>query len=193
MVNIRAKPLPDKDYLWELFDYSPETGELHHKPRGLDKFNTFHAFRVFESCYSGKLAGTIETLGQSGKSYVKLRIDGKYWLAHRVIWKMMTGFDPYEIDHEDGNGTNNRWYNLRNVDSGQNARNHKLQKSSTTRHTGVYWRERDSCYQADITVNGKRMFLGNFKEIEDAVEARNKAQSNLDFAEGHGTNRGYNG
>src|SRR5262245_14420263 len=89
--------------LAELLEYNPETGELRWKrrPRGPQRWNTR---------WAGKPAFTTKLRG----GYRMGRIHWGAYYAHRVIWALMTGAWPTsEIDHIDGDPSNNRWANLR--------------------------------------------------------------------------------
>lgn len=80
------------------------------------------------------------------------------------------------VDHIDGDKLNNRTSNLRIVTKSQNAMNSKIRANSRTGITGVHFDKRDSVYQAYISVNGKKLNLGRFKNIEDAKSARLSAE-----------------
>ena len=57
----------------------------------------------------------------TGNGYVRFLFFGQRFLVHRVVWFLMVGRWPeYEIDHIDGDKTNNRFSNLRHVTHSQN-------------------------------------------------------------------------
>lgn len=56
----------------------------------------------------GDLAGTVRTDG-----YRSIQINGKLYLAHRLIFLYHYGYIPKEIDHIDSNPSNNNISNLR--------------------------------------------------------------------------------
>jgi hypothetical protein len=62
-----------------------------------------------------------------------------YTLMHREVFGAIEGI---EVDHEDGNGLNNRRSNLRAATSQQNKRN-RTRKSpgKTSRFKGVFWHQ----------------------------------------------------
>lgn len=59
------------------------------------------------------------------KGYVHFNLDGKFYYAHRVIWKLQTMQEPNIIDHINGIKWDNRIKNLRSVTSSQNNLNHQ--------------------------------------------------------------------
>ena len=123
---------------------------------------------------SGKTAGSI-----TPKGYIRVGIDGKCFMAHRVIWVMKTGEDPPEqIDHKDRVGTNNRWINLREASQEVNQHNRGF--------TGVTKDFQTTTWRAQLMSFGKYVHLGRFQCFGKAVKARNKAKlelhpSNPDF------------
>lgn len=78
------------------------------------------------------------------------------------------------VDHINHNKLDNRKKNLRICSVAQNTRSHKGYRTNTTGKTGVYL-ERGR-WRARITVNNKRIHLGNFDNKKDAVNAREKAE-----------------
>ena len=91
----------------------------------------------------------------------------KYYM-HRVIMKTPNNL---QVDHIDRNGLNNQKYNLRNCNNSQNNMN-KMTYSSTGLK-GVYHHQGN--YMAQITVNKKKIYLGYYKDINDAIKARDSA------------------
>lgn len=79
------------------------------------------------------------------------------------------------VDHRNGNPLDNRKNNLRICNSKQNARNTKVSKSNTTGQLGISITAYGK-FRARIMVNGKEIRLGNYEKIEDAIEARKKAE-----------------
>ena len=98
------KPLPPQEELEKLLEYDPETGGLTWKERPREMFLEEWHQRKWNTRYAGQPALTSTLKG--GYKYGNL-FDQKV-LAHRVIWKMVTGEDPQDVDHIDGNRWNNR-------------------------------------------------------------------------------------
>lgn len=105
--------------------------------------------------------------------YWYIRIDGHQYLAHRLAWLYVYGDWPkHLIDHIDGNKSNNRIENLRDVPKHINQQNIRTPyKSSSTNTLGVVWNKRDKQWYAVITTNKKKRHIGMFKNKEDAAMA----------------------
>ncbi len=161
-----------REFCLEHFNYDEDTGIVtlkKHRGRG-------------ERLKVGDPVGTIEK--KDGYLVVKVKCKGRK--LHRLIWLMQTGSTPDQIDHEDGNITNNAWTNLRSVTVGENLRNSKRANTNTSGTTGVYWIPRDGKWAARIMHNYKSTHLGSFVEYEDAVKARKEAETYLGYHKNHG-------
>lgn len=62
----------------------------------------------------GAGAGTIAGTRHDGRGFLKVSIDGERHFLHRLAWLWMTGAMPRtNVEHADGDRSNNRWANLR--------------------------------------------------------------------------------
>lgn len=95
-------------------------------------------------------------------------------MHHMVMRRMLNGELPQgkEVDHVDGNGLNNRRYNLRLATPTENMQNKSLYRNNKSGVRGVSWHKRDKSWSATIRVNNRLIHLGYFDEIEDAANAR---------------------
>lgn len=101
------------------------------------------------------------------------------WLdcfASFEAWAEAAGYaEELEIDRKDVNAgycpENCHW-----VDGYEQAYNKRLYRSNASGKAGVNWIERDSKWQARISVKGKRICLGLHVHLEDAVFAREQAE-----------------
>lgn len=114
------------------------------------------------------------------------KIFGTNLLAHRVIWAMVYGEWPEQIDHINGKRDDNRLVNLRSVTVRDNAKNRKVRKTSSSGVQGVSFDKRKCNWNARITWNGKTEQLGSFRCLAHAVKARKMAEAKYDFHENHG-------
>lgn len=118
----------------------------------------------------GNIAGTLSLQG-----YIKIRIFGKEYRAHRLAWLYEYGEFPEGIlDHIDQNKLNNSISNLRIVTVSENGHNTKLYSSNKSGHKNIFWDKRVSKYSVSLCYNNKPKKLGYYKNIEDAIEARDK-------------------
>ena len=163
--------MPTQDYLNEALIYDQSGGTLTWKTRPLHHFTNAHGMNTFNSQHSGKTV-----LSEANGRYFVIRIAGKVYLSHRVIWKLMTGVDPIsKIDHRDTNKKNNAWKNLRQATQQQNGFNRGLSSTNKTGFKGVSWDKRDSKFYASIRAGGKSTSLGRFNTKEEAAEAYRSA------------------
>ena len=83
--------------------------------------------------------------------------------------------DSLEIDRID----NQKGYNPENcrwVDLFTQAYNKGMYESNTSGTTGVNWISRDNKWQSRISVKGRRISLGMYKSLDDAIKARQEAE-----------------
>lgn len=165
-----------------LLKYEPEAGRLFWRERPRSMFKSEHLWRLWNFRFAGKEAFTALRRG-----YPAGGILGRVYCAHRVAWLLFYGVWPtHEIDHIDGDKTNNRIANLRDVPKSVNLRNARMKRNNTTGATGVYWDKRSAKWQAQITVDGRQRSLGYFDEKADAVAARAATNEKHGFSARHG-------
>ncbi len=112
--------------------------------------------------------------GNNGLGYIRIRLKGKRYMAHRLAWMYMKGEWPkHEIDHINGNGLDNRWHNLREATPSQNSSNQKERNTNTLGVKGVtkYYKK----YIATICKNGVSHQIGRFDSLKEAKQAYIKA------------------
>lgn len=159
-----------------MFDYDPETGVL-----------TWRV-RLANSTFIGQEAGTESC--HKGKTYRHVKAFGKRYVAHRIIFLWKTGdWPPYEIDHEDGNGLNNRWSNLKPKTHLENSRNQRKPSNNSSGVIGVNWNKESRKWKSYIYSNGSQIHLGSFTNKVDAIAARKAAEAELNFHPNHGSDR----
>ena len=129
------------EFLNHIFDLDCETGELYNK------------------------TGSSPIISYTDGRYGRVKIRGKRYYAHKVIWCMVHGYWPeHDIDHADGDGYNNRPYNLRKTTASQNIANADFGKFRGVERHGAQWRAR-------IQVDGVRVELGSYATFDEAKAA----------------------
>jgi len=169
--------------------YSATTGVFTWLKRGRENFPTTRSFSTWNKRFAGKEAGTLRT-GKTGKTYRYIMFNKSVYRAHRLAWLLSNGSFPVDqIDHINGNGTDNRLVNLREVTNAENHKNQKLAKNNTSGVAGVFWHKRDKRWESMIYVKGKARRLGRFINKDEAIKARKKAEKEEGFHVNHGTLR----
>jgi len=120
---------------------------------------------------NGDIAGT-----NIGRGYKQVKFNGKSYLQHRIIFYLSYGYLPEYIDHIDGNTSNNSPSNLRAATHSQNMMNRKTQSNCKSGRVGVDYMKNDNRWRAQIHKDGKKIYLGVYKTIIDAVIVRIKAE-----------------
>ncbi|OGW44481.1 MAG: hypothetical protein A2Y66_01735 [Nitrospirae bacterium RBG_13_41_22] len=105
--------------------------------------------------------------------YIASQFDGKHFKLHRIILGVENS--DVNIDHINGDKSDNRKINLRLCTYMQNNHNQKLAKNNNSGYKGVYFRSKTSKWEANISFNYKRYHLGVFNSKEEAAQAYNKA------------------
>lgn len=183
-----TKPLPSQEVLRQLLDYDPETGVLRWKERGLDLFKDSgwgreYSCRAWNARYAGEEAFT--TVNSNG--YRHGTIHGRFFSAHRVIWAHVNGHWPMgEIDHINGDRSDNRLANLRSVGPCQNRQNMRRSTRNTTGVVGVGIHKASGKWHARITASRRPISLGYFDTFEEAVRARKEGEAKYGFHPNHG-------
>ena len=148
-IMIRNK-LPSREELLEYLEYNKITGIV-----------------TYKKVKGGKRIGS-EVGSTDSKGYKRASWKGKSYALSRIIWMLVTGEDPGEdiIDHEDKVRNNNKWSNLRRIDSsGNNFHGNDIPNSTGYRCVKLLPSGR---FQAVINKDKKRYSLGTYATAEEA-------------------------
>lgn len=123
--------------------------------------------------YVGRTAGT-----RTHQKYIQVSICNRVYKAHRVIWAWHTGEWPTdEIDHINGDPSDNRIENLRPASRTENAINRGVQSNNTSGATGVSWCRKRKMWRSFIGVDGAFIHIGYFQDKNDARDAYSEASA----------------
>jgi hypothetical protein len=173
----------DPRILRELLEYDPQTGLFVWKPRAASHFKNETSCKRWNANFANKPALTSD----NGSGYRQGTIFEKLYYAHRIAWALYYGEWPTDqIDHVNGNRSDNRISNLRAVTKEANGRNAARRKDNASGVTGVYWSDWRNKWQAYIRLQGKKRHLGYFNDIEAAASARKVAERENGYHPNHG-------
>lgn len=152
--SVSGEPLT-QDRVRSLLIYNGETGQF------------IRRVSTAPRAVAGSVAGDVDS-----KGYWRLRVDGRRYLAHRLVWFYVHGVWPKdEIDHINGIRTDNRIENLREASRFENKRNTGAHCDSRSRHKGVSFHAPSKRWRARIHMNGEEHWIGVFDTPEDAAAA----------------------
>lgn len=124
-------------------------------------------------CKIGQEVGFFDELG-----YRKVNFKYKKEAVHRIIFLMHYGYLPKEIDHIDGNPSNNMIQNLREATRSEQCSNTKLRKDNLSGLKGISWDKNRNKWLVRVNCNKKTVYQGRFDDLElaelVAIEARDK-------------------
>lgn len=153
-----------------MFSYDPDTGVVTRRKRSGNRSK-------------GAIVGSRKTT-----KYPRLTVEvaGKKYYLHRIIWLLMTGEWPSEVDHVNHNGLDNRWVNLREATRLENNRNKPLRRSSGSGITGVLWDKSCQKWRSEITVSYIRHRIYYGDDFFEACCRRKSAEIKHGFHENCG-------
>lgn len=151
-----------QERLREVLKYCPATG--------LFSWNMTIASRA----KAGEIAGT-----NNGAGYTKIRISGVQYYAHRLAFLYIYGWMPENVDHKNGDRSNNSLCNIRRATESENSRN--MRRPHRDNGTGLLGASAVASGRFDsrIQVGDKLHYLGRFDTPEEAHAAYVKKKREL--------------
>ena len=149
-----------REQVLSVLRYNPYRGELYWR----------------EKCGGRKMGVPAGNINRK-HGYRQIRINGKMYLAHRLIWLIEKGEWPNgDLDHRDTDKLHNRIGNLRPATQSQNQANRgKREGNCSSEYKGVSWNRRSRQWHSYILVRRKRIHLGYFEDETEAAQAYNAA------------------
>src|ERR1044072_8862421 len=158
----------------KLLKYDPETRKLFWLPRPVEMFtgggktSQTHIARTWNTRFAGKEAFQADLHG-----YLSGRIFKTLYRAHRIAWLLHYGEWPtHQVDHINGDRSDNRLENLRDVPASDNRKNQKLRSKNTSGSYGVHWDQSRGRWCARIG----HKHLGRFDSKDEAIAVRRRAE-----------------
>jgi len=108
--------------------------------------------------------------------HIKLGV-GKY-TCKRIWMHRVVNNTPENLitDHINMDKLDNRRCNLRDSDKSLNGINRRKPANNTSGCKGVVWDSWTNKWRAELKINGKKIRMGRFSDVNDAIEARKKAE-----------------
>ena len=148
--------------------------ELIIKNSNKGNFNVFLSNEDYDRCK--KLKWNIQSIWYKDYEvvYVYTSLNNKSILMHRYI---LNAKKENVVDHISGNTLDNRRENLRECSNMENCRNRK-KNSNSSGHKGIIWYPYKNVnkWMVHIMVDYKKITIGYFEKLEDAIEARKQAE-----------------
>lgn len=122
--------------------------------------------------------GNVKLIGTNrGDGYKSVRINGKDYLQHRLIYEKAFGTidENMIIDHINHNRADNRIENLRLVTIKQNCQNTSKPFTNSSGHKNICWDKSRDKWQVRIST----FHFGRFLNLEDAIKKRNETITEL--------------
>ena len=169
------KIIPSPETLRELLRYEPGTGKLYWKERPRECFSSDRTWKAWNTRYADQRAFT----SAEDRGYLRGAVFGTLFLAHRVAWAIAHGCWPeQDIDHINGDPSDNRLMNLREATRVENTRNRGKQRNNTSGYKGVGFHKASRKWRSYIVTSAGQKDLGLFNSPEEAhaayVAAANK-------------------
>ena len=142
--------------LRELLNYCPETGVFTWRIKPCSRISV------------GAVAGS------ASHGYLEISIESERFLAHRLAWLYTHGVWPaFQIDHLNGQRSDNRIANLRDVEPRINCQNQRKAKGDNklSGRLGVYFDRGSQKWRPKIQVDGKQIYGGSYASVDEAASA----------------------
>lgn len=158
----------DVELLRQKLIYDPETGALTHRKNGKAAFTT--------TCPWGYKCACV-TISKGVTKLVK---------AHRVAFALMEGRWPNgDIDHINGNRSDNRWSNLRECSRSENLHNQVKTRKKSNLPANIVMNVSGS-FLVQVWHQGRYVTQKTFKTLDEALAHRNMIFDQYGFSPRHG-------
>lgn len=159
-----------------IFVQDKSMDEIKRRPMTQERLKEFLHYEPATGWFTWRVSSAIANIGDRagghhGFGYRQMGLDYKKFLEHQLVFLYMIGEWPDgEVDHINGDKSDNRWDNLRDVTKSQNGHNKPVSRSSKTGFPGVY--RHGVSYRSRIHVEKETIDLGCHRTIAEARVAR---------------------
>lgn len=150
MSKVKSKINPTQKRINELFDY--------------DGINLVRKTKI-----GNTKKNVIAGYKSKSTGYVYVQIDNRAQPVHRLIWVILYGYYPEQIDHINGVRHDNRIDNLRAVTQKENLQNITKLRSKNSGVKGVRMRK-NGTYKVGFKVGDKIKYFGTYNTLDEAAE-----------------------
>ena len=161
-----------QEFVCECFDY--QDGRLFWKVRPRHHYQSDHSWQQSNSRFAGKPVGCLQDNG-----YIVTAISGTRMSAHRLTYLYHFGVLPENIDHINGDRSDNRIENLRPCSDAENKHNTTMKQNNTSGVKGVTWNKKMGKWVAMIQAFGRKKYLGAYESLDEAAIARQQAANEM--------------
>lgn len=104
---------------------------------------------------------------------MRVQVDGRLYLAHRLTWVWFKGDSPDAVVHHKRSDKRNTIWDLENISNRENCSIEKVEASGLP--VGVHWHAATGRYRAQIRWQGRSQYLGSYDTPQEASEAYQRA------------------
>lgn len=149
-----------------LLDYEPDTGHFRWKVRENSP--------SFNGRFAGKVAGTLKEKERGGNYIeISLNFDGekRFVNARRLAYFIIFGkMAEGEVGNKNGNALDNSKDNIVEATRSERAKWDKIRADNTSGFVGLHYNKAKDRHVVKYKENGKTVFLGEFKNKQDAID-----------------------
>lgn len=130
---------------------------------------------------TGKSMGSININGYVIISKWANGKDYKIKRSHVIWWGKYLKMPPIKmhIDHHDGDKTNDKIENLKELTHQQNAAKKKKSTKGSSKYMGVIFHKREKKFRAQVSKCGKKYSFGSYGDEKEAAIARDRGMIKL--------------
>jgi hypothetical protein len=157
------KDRPSIEFVRQALRY--EDGKLFWKHRPIEHFKNDRYYRAWNARLAGTEAGSVS------HDRVFIAVGGQRISRHILIWAILKGEWPGQVDHRNRDGSDDRIEGLRPATQSQNLANATIRSDNTSGYKGVSWDKARNKWMACIHINGRFKNLGRFDDPAEAHAA----------------------